>query len=129
MLGDRAAPTAWKACPTSPVTRLRGAQDKALTLLFSFDFLEAIEIHEPAPLALQANRGEADFGPLAQDERQKRAEDVAANGFILLMIDGSGVEHGVCRLEELLDLEKFAIPEHGYQRAEVAIGSQPMSPS
>src|SRR5260370_40071681 len=82
----------------------RGAQDEALAILLGLDFLQAIELSDQrAPFGFHARGGEAVFERLAQHERQERAEHVAANGGVLLMINRSGVENGLGRSEDVLD--------------------------
>src|SRR5271157_5432935 len=122
MLGGSATPTAWKA---TDIACHRCAQDEALALLFGFDFLNAIEVHEQgAPLGFQSRRGQMVFQPLAQDEREEGAKYVAADGGVLLMINRPGVENRFCRSEDVLDLEQLSIPQHDGERAQGGIGAQ-----
>src|SRR5215469_2201613 len=96
----------------------RCAQNEALAVLFSFDFLNAIEVHEQgAPLGFQSRRGEMVFQPLAQHECEERAKYVAADGGVLLMINRPGVENRFCRSEDVLDLEQLSIAQHDGERA------------
>jgi hypothetical protein len=110
---------------TADGARHRCAQDEVLAVLLGFDLLQAVEFaQQRAPLRLQVGGGEAVFQRLAQDERQERAEHVAANGFIGLVIDRPGVENRFCRPEDVLHLEQLAIAQHDGERIEAHVGAQ-----
>ena len=73
-----------------------GAQPKALVLLLHFDRLERLEVSEHiGPLERFPGRLEAVEQRLAQDEREERAEDMAADGRVALVEDGAGLEQGL----------------------------------
>src|SRR5262245_28523880 len=107
------------------VTGHRGAQEELLSLLFGLDLLQPVELaNELTPFRFQARGGEMLFQDLALGEGQERAEHVAANGLVRLVIDRPRVEDRFGRPEDVFDLEQLAIAQHDGKRVELHVGAQ-----
>src|ERR1700693_4391158 len=123
MFGGRAMPTALKMLPTSPVAGVR--RMKCLpSCSVSTSCRRSSSLISAPHSVFMARGGEAVFERLAQHERQERAEHVAANGGVLLMINRPGVENGLGRSEDVLDFEKLAVAQHDGERVEAGVGAQ-----
>src|SRR5215472_2777876 len=73
--------------------RSRVAQQVDLAVLCDFGFAQPFEIlHDVGPLEVVAGRDQPVLKLLAEDQCQERAEDVTANGRVVLVKDGTGGE-------------------------------------
>ena len=84
------------------------AKQKAAALDKEFDLLKIVQAaHDLGPLGLKALLFHADFEFALENQGQEAAEDVAADGFVALMKDGTGLHYALCRAEGV-----FNHPEH-----------------
>ena len=110
ILGGSATPTAWKTRPTSPVTGVRNTKClSSCSVSISCRRSTAGSAH-PTPASSARRRGGLQE-PCAGRARE-RAEHVAADGLVVLVIDQPGVEDRFGGPEDVLHLKQLAISQH-----------------
>ena len=111
------------------VTAVRGTQQEALAILLEVDFLQPIEIaQDVAPFGGNPVPVEPIFEFLGEQEREKRAEHMAANGDVAAVVDRTGGEDGLGLAQQLLDAQQVAVTQHDLQRGDLGIGAQHVEP-
>ena len=84
------------------------AKQKAAALEEEFDLLEVVQAADDfGPFGFEALLFHADFEFALENQGKEAAEDVAADGFVALMKDGTGLHDALCRAEAV-----FNHPEH-----------------
>jgi hypothetical protein len=93
--------------------------------LLDLGFAQALEIlDDVGPFELVTGGEEAVLQLLAQDQGEKGAEDVAADGVVAFVEDRAGGEEGFCGSEDVLDHPAVAIAQDGLERGEFGVGAQ-----
>src|SRR6478672_4464116 len=103
----------------------RRADDEALAVLGDRGLGQCVEIAEDlGPGADLAERGDTVLELDLQHQGQERAEDVAADGLVELVEDGSRGEEVLFGAEDALRRPQLLVAEHGGERVEIGIGAQ-----
>src|SRR5271156_5806029 len=93
-----------------------GAQQEALAILLELDLLQPVEIaQDVAPFSGNPLPAEAIFEFFGEQQRQKRAEHMAADRHVAAVIDRAGGEHGLGLAQQLLDPQQVAVAQHDLQ--------------
>src|SRR5215831_10282350 len=100
--------------------RSRVAQQVDLAVLLDFGFAQPFEIlHDVGPFEVVAGRDQPVLELLAEDQSQERAEDVAANGLVVFVKDGTGGEQRLTRAKDVFDHPAVAVAQGGLQRGQL----------
>ncbi len=105
--------------------RRRVAQQVTFSVLLDLSFAQAFEIvDDVGPFELVADGEEAILQLLAQDQGEKGAEDVTADGVVAFVEDRAGGEQRFCGAEDVLDHPALAIAQDGLERGKLGVGAQ-----
>jgi hypothetical protein len=89
-----------------------GVQTKTLVVMLNLDFLERVEVSEHiGPLVHLPGRLEAIEQRLAQDQREKRTENMAAEGLVTRVEEGARLEQRLGGAKQGLDLPQRPVLE------------------
>src|SRR4029077_9186244 len=80
--------------------------------------------HDLGPLGLKALLFHADFEFALENQGQKAAEDVAADGFVALMKDGTGLHDALCCAEAVFNHPEHLVNAGDSFRVVVGVGAQ-----
>src|SRR5271168_3191598 len=106
-----------------------GAQQEALAILLELDLLQPVEIaQDVAPFSGNPLAAEAIFEFFGEQQRQKRAEHMAADRHVAAVVDRAGGEHGLGLAQQLLDPQQVAVAQHDLQWGDLSVGTQYVEP-
>src|SRR5271167_287857 len=106
-----------------------GAQQEALAILLELDLLQPVEIaQDVAPFSGNPLPAEAIFEFFGEQQRQKRAEHMAADRHVAAVVDRAGGEHGLGLAQQLLDPQQVAVAPHDLQWGDLSVGTQYVEP-
>src|SRR5271170_4373880 len=106
-----------------------GAQQEALAILLELDLLQPVEIaQDVAPFSGNPLPAEAIFEFFGEQQRQKRAEHMAADCHVAAVVDRAGGEHGLGLAQQLLDPQQVAVAQHDLQWGDLSVGTQYVEP-
>ena len=98
----------------------RVTQQVDLAVLLDFGFAQPFEIlHDVGPFEVVAGGDQPVLELLAQDQSQERAEDVAANGLVAFVKDGTGGEQRLTRAKDVFHHPAVAVAQGGLQRGQL----------
>jgi hypothetical protein len=107
----------------------RGTQQEALAILLEGDFLQPVEIaQDVVPLGGDVVAAQPIFEFFSEQQGEKGAEHMAADGHVAAVVDRPGGEHGLCLAQQLFDPPQIAVAQHDLQRGELGIGAQDVEP-
>src|SRR5271156_629601 len=106
-----------------------GAQQEALAILLELDLLQPVEIApDVAPFSGNPLAAEAIFEFFGEQQRQKRAEHMAADRHVAAVVGRAGGEHGLGLAQQLLDPQQVAVAPHDLQWGDLSVGTQYVEP-